>query len=83
MFKTNFSCELYMQMNIPSKRKIAIVKFRTASYVLVIEIGRYQNIPIEKGINKLCTYNVECDFRVHLELLSIPRVNLMDFFDGK
>lgn len=67
MFKTNFNCELYIQMNIPRKFKVAIAKFRMSSHVLEIEVGRHKNIPIEERICKLCNYDVECEFHVLLE----------------
>ena len=62
-FKHNFELEKYLTLNIDQKYKLALTRFRTSSHSLLIETGRYENIPREQRICQSCNiYKIENEF---------------------
>lgn len=54
IFKHNFEIENYLNFEIDPKYKLALTRFRTSSHSLMIETGRYENIPREQRICQFC-----------------------------
>lgn len=54
IYKHNFELEKYLNLNIEQKYKVALTRFRTSSHSLLIETGRYENIPREQRICQSC-----------------------------
>ena len=53
-FKYNFELESYLNLDIDKNYKLALTRFRTSSHSLMIETGRYENIPREQRICQFC-----------------------------
>ena len=66
LFKNTFNQENYLKWGSYDQRK-AITKFRISSHCLEIERGRYQNIPVDNRICKLCSTNIENEIHFLLE----------------
>ena len=63
IFKHNFELEIYLTLNLDTKYKTALTRFRTSSHSLFIETGRYENITREQRICQSCNMNkVEDEF---------------------
>lgn len=56
-FKKSLSPEAYLNINIPKCQRAAYVKFRCGVLPLAIETGRYQDIPLESRICRVCNRN--------------------------
>ena len=54
IFKHDFVFEKYLNMPIENKYKVALTRFRTSSHDLIIETGRYENIPRAQRLCKSC-----------------------------
>ena len=58
IFKHNFEFEEYLDYINDKKLRIALTKIRVSSHDLLIEVGRYTNIPRNQRICQNCTMNV-------------------------
>ena len=54
IFKHNFTLEKYLKISMENKYKYALSRFRTSSHDLLIETGRYENIPRDQRLCKSC-----------------------------
>ena len=57
IFKHQFEIEKYLNITTDNKFRIALSRFRTSSHDLLIERGRYENIPRDQRICKSCNMN--------------------------
>ena len=58
----HFTLQSYLTKKIPMQYKKLICKLRLSSHCLVIETGRYKNVPLERRLCPLCTLDVEDEF---------------------
>jgi hypothetical protein len=81
MFKSDFECEPYMYSVNNIHHRKSLSRFRTSSHDLYIESGRYNNIPRENRLCKLCNMNVveneyhfllACPLYKQLRMLYLP-----------
>ena len=75
LFKHTFECEKYLDYISEDKYRIAYARFRCSSHDLLVETGRYTNIPRNERICKNCTMNV-IDNEYHL-LLTCPKYSAL------
>ena len=54
LIKTNFERESYLEQVTTIKHRTALAKFRCSSHMLLIEEGRYRNIPREQRLCSKC-----------------------------
>ena len=54
IFKHNFTLEKSLKISMENKYKYALSRFRTSSHDLLIETGRYENIPRDQRLCKYC-----------------------------
>ena len=54
IFKHNFTLEKYLKISMENKYKYALSRFRASSHDLLIETGRYENIPRDQRLCKSC-----------------------------
>lgn len=66
--KWQFQLENYLKYVTNIRERVAISKFRTSAHNLPIETGRYQNIPREERLCKLCKLNkIGCEKHILFE----------------
>lgn len=68
-FKTLLNTERYLSVDLPVNLRYAFARFRTSSHHFNIELGRYQNIPLQERICNFCSENrnmsvLDCEFHV-------------------
>ena len=63
----HFTLQSYLTKRIPMQYKKLICKLRVSSHCLLIETGRYKNIPLERRVCPLCTLAVEDEFHFFFE----------------
>ena len=81
-FKTTFGIEKYLTVINNVQHRIAMTKFRCSAHRLLIEEGRYRNLPRSERICQKCTMNVVeneyhfllvCPFYRELRLQNLPK----------
>ena len=61
--KHDFVLEIYLNLTIENKHKVALTRFRTSSHDLFVETGRYDNVPRDQRLSKPCNINrIEDEF---------------------
>ena len=68
LIKTNFERESYLEQVTNIKHRTALTKFRCSSHRLLIEEGRYRNIPREQRVCTKCNMN-EIETEYHFLLV--------------
>ena len=63
--KENICFEKYL-IKIPYNLRIWITKLRTSNLEILIETGRWRNIPVEERICNICNENIETNFIIYL-----------------
>ena len=70
-FKTSFSVEIYLLLNIPRRLRSALARFRISNHDLECERGRYSKTIMEDRLCKLCGQQnkifIETEFHVIFE----------------
>ena len=72
IFKHNLTLEKYLKISMENKYKYALSRFRTSSHDLLIETGRYENIPRDQRLCKSCDMKkIESEYHF---LLACPKL---------
>ena len=82
LFKTEFKFEEYL-VKLPTKYKIAMIKFRMCNHKLPIERGQYRNIPRSDRYCELCNDNKlgdEFHFLLECPILNNLRIQYLPTF---
>jgi hypothetical protein len=75
IYKHNFDYEGYLDFISDNKYRISLTKFRLSSHNLIIESGRYDNIPRDERLCKACNMNaIETEY--HFLLVCPTYTNL-------
>jgi len=82
LFKTNFEIEKYLCVVRSPKYRSCLTRFRCSSHRLLIEEGRFRNIPREERICQKCSMNLQeneyhfllvCPFYRNIRLQYLPQ----------
>ena len=66
-FKNTFTSECYVYTVMPKSHRSALAQFRCGTAPIRIETGRYEGLPEEERICKICNLKVESEMHVLLE----------------
>ena len=79
MFKEHFEIEPYLKNVINFGHRYSIAQCRAGIMQLGIKIGRFQNIPLEHRLCKLCTYDLILG-EIHLLFICSVYVNFRNHY---
>ena len=65
-FKNEYCTEQYCKMILPHKHRAAFAKFRCGVAPIMLEIGRYSNLPVENRVCPCCADCVETESHIIL-----------------
>ena len=67
MFKTTYEVEPYLLLNMSKSKRAVIAQFRAGILPLMIEVGRFRNIPVQNRICQLCNRSIEDEYHLVME----------------